>query len=118
MTQHDHTIRLRHMLSHASEALEMIQGWEPQDLQRNRMLELSLVRLVEVVGEAASQISRADQARYPSIPWPQVMGMRHRLVHGYDTVDLKVLWDTISDDLPPLIAELERVLGSGEPTGQ
>ena len=106
------------MLSHASEAVEMIQGREHRDLQHDRMLELSLVRLVEIVGEAASQIGRADQARYPSIPWLQVMEMRHRLVHGYDTVDLKVLWDTISDDLPPLIAELKRILGSGERDGQ
>ena len=93
----------------------MIQSRERQDLDHDRMLELSLMRLAEIVGEAASQIDRSDQARYPSIPWPKVMGMRHRLVHGYDTVDLQVLWDTITDDLPPLIAALERILG---PEGQ
>jgi len=70
-----------------------------------------LVRLVEIVGEAAAGVSPDGQAEYPSIPWRQIIGMRNRLVHGYESVDLDVLWDTIEDDLPPLIAELERILG-------
>ncbi len=49
----------------------------------------------------------------PTIPWPQVTGMRHRLAHGYDTVDIQVLWETVTDDLPPLIAALESILGQG-----
>lgn len=110
MTQHDPQLRLRHMLDHAREAVGMIQGRQRSDLDRDRMLELSLVRLVEIVGEAGSRIPRAEQARYPSIPWPQVTGMRHRLIHGYDTVDLSVLWDTVTDDLPPLIAAIETAL--------
>ncbi len=83
MTQHDPTLRLRHMLDHAREAVEMIRAKERSDLDRDRKLELSLVRLVEVVGEAASRLSREEQARFPSIPWAQVVGMRHRLIHGY-----------------------------------
>jgi uncharacterized protein with HEPN domain len=74
------------------------------------MLELSLIRLVEVVGEAAARVSAEGQAKYPSIPWPQVVGMRNRLTHGYDQVDLNILWDTIEYDLPPLITELEKIL--------
>ena len=111
MTQHDHRVRLRHMLDHGREALQMIQGRERRDLDHNRMLQLSLTRLVEIVGEAASKIAPADRANYPRIPWPEMVGMHQRLVHGYDVVDLQVLWDTITDDLPPLIAELERALG-------
>lgn len=114
MTQHDHVIRLRHMLDHAREAVQMIQGRQRLDLDRDRMLELSLVRLVEMVGEAASRVSPADRIRHPSIPWPQIVGMRQRLVHGYDTVDLQILWDTITDDLPPLVAELRRILQAGD----
>lgn len=112
MTQHDPTLRLRHMLDHAREAVEMVRAKARSDLDRDRKLELSLVRLVEVVGEAASRLSREEQARFPSIPWQQVVGMRHRLIHGYDTVDLQVLWDTVCVDLPPLIAALESILGS------
>lgn len=113
MTRHEDTIRLRHMLEHAREAVDMIQGKQRADLDRERMLELALTRLVEIVGEAASRITRQTCQHYPSIPWPQVVGMRNRLVHGYETVDLDVLWDTVTDDLPPLIGELEKVLAAG-----
>ena len=76
----------------------------------NRVLELALIRLVEIVGEASAKVSSETQAKYPSIPWPQVIGMRNRLIHGYDAVDLDVLWDTIEVDLPLLIAEIEKIL--------
>jgi len=117
MTQHDPLLCLRHMLDHAREAVEMIRGRQWRDLDHDRMLELSLVRLVEIVGVAASRTPRADQARYRTIPWPQVTGMRHRLVHAYDTVDLQILWDTVTDDLPPLITALDAVLGAAEDVG-
>ena len=74
-------------------------------------MELALVRLVEIVGEAANRLPIEDQSRYPSIPWKEIVGMRNRLVHGYDAIDLDVLWDTVRIDLPQLIEELERILG-------
>lgn len=110
MTQHDDTVRLQHMLDSAREAVAMIDGMEPSDLWRERMLELSLIRLIEVVGEAAARVTHGGQAKYPSIPWQQIVGMRNRLIHGYDQVDLHILWDTIEVDLPPLITELEKIL--------
>jgi len=112
MTQHDDIVRLQHILEHAREAVGMIQGKERADLRHERMLELSLIRLIEVVGEAAARVTPDGQAKYPSIPWPQVVGMRNRLIHGYDQVDLDILWDTIEDDLPPLITKLEKILES------
>jgi len=113
MTRHDDMIRLRHMLDYAREAVALVQGRTRLDLDRNRLLELALVRLVEIVGEAARQVSESGRARYPSIPCREVMGMRNRLVHGYDEVDFDVLWDTITADLPPLIAELEKIVPQG-----
>ena len=88
----------------------MIAGKTPDDLGRERMFELALVRLVEIIGEAASRVSQAGQAKYPEIPWREVIGMRNRLIHGYDSVDLNVLWDTVELDLPPLITQLENIL--------
>ena len=112
MTQHDDIVRLQHLLEHAREAVAMIKGKERTYLWSDRMLELSLIRLVEVVGEAAARVSPEGRAKYLSIPWPQVVGMRNRLIHGYDQVDLDILWDTIEDDLPSLITELEKILES------
>ncbi|WP_373499042.1 DUF86 domain-containing protein [Desulfococcus sp.] len=110
MPRHDDIIPFRHMLDHAREAVDMIAGKQPEDLRQERMLELSLIRLAEVIGEAAARISPAEQAKYPEIPWREVIGMRNRLIHGYDSVDLSVLWDTIELDLPPLIVQLEKIL--------
>ena len=109
MTQHDDRMRFQHMLDHAREALEMARGRRREDLERDRMLELALVRLIEIVGEAASRVSDEGQRRYPSIPWRQVAGMRNRLIHGYDEVDRDVLWATIQDDLPSLIQEIQKI---------
>jgi uncharacterized protein with HEPN domain len=110
MSRHDDSLRLRHMLTHAREAVEMSQHRQRADLETDRMLELSLVRLLEIVGEAASRVSRQTQERFASLPWPDIVGLRNRLIHGYDQVDHDILWDIIREDLPPLIAELERVL--------
>ena len=112
MTQHDDHTRLRHMLDYAQEAVQMTGGRHRGDLDRDRMLELALVRLIEIIGEAAARVSEEGQNLHPSIPWRQACGMRNRLIHGYDTVDLDVLWDVIQIDLPPLITELKRILES------
>ena len=112
MTRHDDMVRLRHMLDHSRETLSMISGKQRQDLKQDRMLELALVRLIEIIGEAAGRVSPKGQSKYSSIPWPQIIGMRNRLVHGYDQVDLNVLWDTIEFDIPPLVSALENILES------
>ena len=111
MTQHNDMIRIRHMLDHAEEAVALVAGKDKTELQHARVLELALIRLVEIIGEASGKVSSETQAKYPLIPWPQVIGMRNRLVHGYDSVDLNILWDTIEIDLPPLIAEPRKILG-------
>jgi uncharacterized protein with HEPN domain len=82
------------------------------DLDIDRALGLAIIRCLEILGEAASRISVAIRKRYPTIPWPQIIGMRNRLVHGYDIVDYDVVWSTVTEDLPPLITELEKIVPS------
>ena len=110
MPQHDDIVRLRHMLEYGREALDLIKGRQRADLESDRTLELALTRLLEVVGEAANRVSEEARKKYPQIPWQQVVGLRHRLVHGYDAVDLDILWDIVEQDLPPLIAALEEIV--------
>lgn len=98
------------MLDAAREAVELARGLTREDLARQRLVELALTKRVETVGEAASRIPKEVRGRAPEIPWPQIVTMRHRLVHGYDTVDPDVLWGTVTEDLPSLIPLLERVL--------
>jgi uncharacterized protein with HEPN domain len=68
MTQHDPTLRIRHMLDHAKEAVDLMAGKEKAALGSDRVLQLALVRLVAIVGEAANRLTIEDQSRYPSIP--------------------------------------------------
>ena len=112
MTLHDDRVSLTDMLSHSREAAELLGDLSLEDLGRNRVIQLALTRLVEIVGEAANRISPETRQRNPGIPWPQIISMRNRLVHGYDVVDLDLLRRTVKEDLPPLIASLQGILGT------
>jgi hypothetical protein len=70
MTRHSDQTRLRHMLDHATEAVHLVHGKNRTDLDADRLLNLSLVRLLEIVGEAAARLSSETRSLYPQIPWP------------------------------------------------
>ena len=106
----DDQIRLRHMLDAAHEAVAFTQGRKRADLDTDRMLALSLVKEIEIIGEAANQIAETSREQLPEIPWADIIGMRNRLVHAYFDINLEILWQTVEQDLPPLIRALERVL--------
>ena len=114
MKRIDDAGRFRHMLDHAQEAIGMVQGKSRADLDADRKLNLALVRLLEVIGEAAARVSADGQSRLPEIPWPAIAGLRNRLIHGYDEVDFDILWDIIQIDLPPLVTALRRALNPGD----
>lgn len=112
MTRHDPMVFIHHMLDRAREAIDMTSGRTRADLDRDRMLNLALVRLVEVIGEAASRVQDEFRSRYPEVPWRQTVGIRNRLIHGYDSVNFDILWTVIQEDLPPLIEQLQRIVGT------
>ena len=105
----DDWVRLRHMLDSAKEAVELTQGKSRHDLDTNRVLSLALIRLLEILGEAANRVTTATRAENPDIPWSQIVSLRNRLIHGYDTIDLDILWKILTDDLPLLIAQLKKI---------
>jgi uncharacterized protein with HEPN domain len=110
MTQHDDAIGLRHMLDHAREAVALVQNTTRDDLHANRVLSLALVRLLEIVGEAATRVSEELRARHSQIAWRQIISLRNRLIHGYDAVDLDILWQILHEDVPQLVSDLERLI--------
>ncbi|MFN2230808.1 MAG: DUF86 domain-containing protein [Anaerolineae bacterium] len=112
MSRRDSTLPLRHMLDHPQEAVALTQGKSRADLDRDRVLQLALTRLLEIIGEAARRVPDDQCARYPQIPWPQIVSLRNRLIHGYDAVDMDILWQVVVQDLPPLISALEAILAS------
>jgi uncharacterized protein with HEPN domain len=104
----DDEIRLRHMLDASREAVSFAKGCERTDLNGNRQLVLALVKDIEIVGEAATQVSKPAQEELRQIPWQQIVGMRNRLIHAYFDINLDVVWNTVKRDLPGLIAQLEQ----------
>lgn len=103
-------IRLRHMLDAAIEIQQYVQSSTREDLDRDRKLLHSLVRLLEIIGEAANQVSDELQGQAPAIPWVVMVHMRNRLVHAYFAINLNIVWSTSTEDIPPLIAQLKRLL--------
>ena len=110
MSKYDDQVSLGDMLNHAREAVDLLGGSSRDEFERDRLRQLALTRLVEIVGEAARRVSQAAKHKHPGIPWPQIIGMRNRLAHGYDVIDLDLLWDTVTDDLPPLITTLQNIV--------
>ena len=110
MSRHDDQISMRQMLDYARQARVMVLDRERPDLDSDLMLQLALTRLVEIIGEAATRVSGPTSDKYPQIPWSHIVGMRNRLIHGYDVIDLNLLWDTVKIDLPPLISAREEIL--------
>ncbi len=107
-------IRLRHILDAGREAVAFSISRSREDLDKDRMLSLSLVRLLEIIGEAARGISQEFRDAYPDIAWKKMVGMRDRLIHGYFDLDPDVVWVTVIEDLPPLITHLERIIDTVE----
>lgn len=109
MSRRDDHTSIGDMLNHAREAVDLLGKTSRGQLGDNRTLQLALTRLIEIVGEAANRVSKTAQGRHPEIPWHKIIGMRNRLIHGYDVTDTDILWDTITNDLPPLIEKLNEL---------
>jgi len=108
----DDLIRVRHMWDAANEAVSFTRDKTRKDLESDRMLVLALVKSIEIIGEAASRITKESRESYPQVPWANIVAMRNRLIHVYFDIDLDRVWDTITDDLPALIILLEKLVHS------
>lgn len=114
MSRRDPRLRLIHMRDHAREAMELARGRTEAEIAADRLRALALARLLEIIGEAAQGVPEATRNRAPSIPWSAVVGLRNRLIHGYDAVDLAIVWQIVQRDLDPLVADLDRLLAEWE----
>jgi len=106
----DDRVCLQHMLDAAHRAMQLAEGRSVGDLEANDTLSLALQRLIEIIGEAAKGVSKKTRSLGPSIAWSQAAGMRDRIIHRYYDVNLQLVWDTIVDDLPTLVAELQELI--------
>jgi uncharacterized protein with HEPN domain len=112
MTQHDPEIRIRHMRDHAQEAIEMLGNATVDELRNDRKLQLALVQLIEIIGEAAPRIPQDVRSANPVVPWQLAADMRNKLIHGYDVIEYAIVYDTVKADLPALVQQLNSALSA------
>lgn len=110
MSRHDDSLSLRQMSDHIEEAIALSKGRQRSDLETDRLFSLALLKLVEIVGEAATRVSESKQAAHAVIPWREIAGTRHHLVHGCDAVDYDILWNIVTLDFPPLASQIKAIL--------
>ena len=97
------SIRLNHMRDATREALAFVAGKTRDDLDIDRQLVLALVKSIEIIGEAAAKTSRGFKTTSTDIPWRDIIAMRNRLIHAYFDIDLDILWQTVTTELPPFL---------------
>lgn len=103
--------RLSHMLEAAQKAIALAEGLTSADLKADEMRALAVTHLLEILGEAARGVSDETKAKLPSVPWTEMAATRDRLIHGYFSVDLDIVWQIVAHDLPPVARALEAELG-------
>jgi len=109
----DDRVRFTHIVDALNNAISFTAGRSRQDLDTDAMLTLALMQAIQIVGEAANNVSPETQDRHPQIPWRLIIGMRHRLVHAYTDVDHDILWTTATAAAPALLAQVKSILEGG-----
>lgn len=96
------------LLDTARKAANKVAGKTREEYDQDENLRMALAHLIQTLGEAARRVSSSCQQAHAGIPWKQIIGMRHKVVHDYLHVDFDIVWTVVTSDLPPLIAELEK----------
>ncbi len=106
----DDLVFVGHMLDMARKAHDKTQGKSRPDFDQDENLRMALAHLIQVIGEAARRVGEPFQQNHPTVPWQQIIGMRHKVVHDYLHVDYDIVWGVVTVHLAPLIAELEKLV--------
>ncbi len=107
-------IRMQHILDEANEARKYVEGISFDEFVEDGKTVRAVIRSIEVIGEAASKISIEFRKEHPDVPWQKIIGMRNRLIHVYFDIDYNVIWQTVKENLPPLIEQLQSILNNKE----
>ena len=108
----DDLVFVGHMLDMAQRAIEKVREKDRVRYDLDENLRMALTHLLQTLGEAARKVSPGFQRVHPDIPWRQIVGMRHKVVHDYLHVDYDIVWHVVTVDLPPLVVELQRIVSS------
>lgn len=98
------------MLLAARDAVGFVGGLDEARFADSRLHQNAVIRSLEIIGEAAGKVSAETRAELPNIPWRDMIGMRHRLIHGYAEVRIDLVWHVATERLAPLIAVIEPLI--------
>jgi uncharacterized protein with HEPN domain len=110
MKNRDETLFLEDIIRMCEEIKEFLQGISKEDFINSKLLQAGIVRDIEIIGEAAKNISTATREKFPDIPWKAITGMRDKVVHHYFRVDIDEVWKTATEDVPQLQPDIKRML--------
>ena len=105
---------LGHMLDTAREAAARAAERGMDGFVEDEDLRLALAYRIQMIGEAARRVSEPTRRAHPEVPWSQIIGMRHKIVHDYLSVDYDIVWQVVDKDLPELIGQLENIVPATE----
>ncbi len=105
---------LRHILDEAQFLQRTSVGLDRESLLRDETLKRAFVRSIEIIGEAVKNVPDRVREEYPGAEWRAIAGMRDKLIHDYVTVDYDIVWDVVTDKVPALKREVERILTDEE----
>ena len=108
----DDWIYVSHMLDMSRKEVDTVTGKTRDGYNDDEILRMALTHFIQVIGEAARKVSAEFQAAHPQIPWREIVGTRHRIVHGYLNIDEDLVWEIVTHDLPALIRGLEKIIPS------
>lgn len=94
----------------AQDVLEFQEGLTEEEFQADKKTQSAIVHKLLIIGEATKRLSDAFRKDHPSIPWRPMAGMRDRLIHDYNNVDLEEVWRTVQRDIPELLEALDPLL--------
>lgn len=106
----DDALFLRHILDAIELIDEYVKGVTRPWFVQNRMLRDAVMRQLEIIGEAARNVSGELREAHPDIEWGQIIGMRNRLIHAYFQVDIELVWEIVTTDLPLLKMQIETIV--------
>jgi len=98
------------ILDAMNKAERLVEGVSFTQFEADYRTNFAVVRALEIIGEAAKRLPEDLRKRYPDIPWRGMSGMRDRIIHGYDNVDLQIVWDVVMRDIPQIKPKIERIL--------
>ncbi len=98
------------IIDSAKLAVQYLSNISYEDFSLNTSIQDAVIRRIEIIGEASNRISKESKSRYNDLPWKEMKGMRNLLIHEYDEIDLKNVWDTVKNNLPSLITAIEEIL--------